>query len=502
MSSIPRKYLMIISILLLIFLIWKLGERTLTLSEFPLEIPGDLSSYMGKLHFLNEYGYHGVVPNWYNGNYKLFLFDTPGWAFFTYPFLLLTNSIETATAISFFMIVLVALLACLYLGRIMRLKALESVTLFALVFGNPLAIGNLIRLGRPHEFLGWSMLVFIFALTLKYKEKKLDMHSLWIIPLYGITLLTHEAVFIMASFSLLSLFIVKRFDEKIKLILVMAATAIATAFWWLPFIMNIKESSVFESEFLLSRILWKVFDKSYIVDNATSFLISLAFLVLAFMYLKEHKKDRWFFLPQIFLGMIFFFRIVPLIPIINNLYVDIFNVYLIIYSAYFLFRIDFGKMSKISRKVIHLGLVTVVILSIAAYLVKIPGAKYNGDEEHEVMELLEDVHGRFYIFGLHGTTSHKKRVAYYSYAAIYHNLSTPSGWFDPAIEPSYIKKVYSLNEYASDKNCEGFTKTLEELQTENVIGIKEWDYDACDFLKHCGYSEKLIKEHSCLYRLK
>src|SRR3989338_2124993 len=47
---------------------------------FPLWSAGDLPIHIANIFFLGKYGFHNVVPNWYNG-FALFELYSPGWSY-------------------------------------------------------------------------------------------------------------------------------------------------------------------------------------------------------------------------------------------------------------------------------------------------------------------------------------------------------------------------------------------------------------------------------------
>src|SRR3989344_4857550 len=47
---------------------------------FPLWSAGDLPIHIANIFFLDKYGFHSIVPNWYNG-FMLFELYSPGWSY-------------------------------------------------------------------------------------------------------------------------------------------------------------------------------------------------------------------------------------------------------------------------------------------------------------------------------------------------------------------------------------------------------------------------------------
>ena len=136
-----------------------------------------------------------------------------------------------------------------------------------------------------------------------------------------------------------------------------------------------------------------------------------------------------------------------------------------------------------------------VILSIIVSAIKTPTFIEHKELEKEVISILPSVEGKYLMIGNSGVTSYTK--AYYSYAAIYHNISTVSGWYNQIASPEYIDTFRKINNDYSNGRCEDFNKNLEILGVEEVIF---YGYE-CDKLNSCGLNEKASKGKVCLYRI-
>ncbi|MBI2109907.1 hypothetical protein HYT58_01905 [Candidatus Woesearchaeota archaeon] len=494
MKKLEKKWLCVPIILLLLFLVVKLTEKTQIVNEFPFDRTNDLSSYMGNLYFLHEYGYHEFVPNWYNGRYKLFEVYPPAWYYFTYPFYLITGSIEGAAILSIISILVIGSLVCLYLGRRLGLNLLERTAFFALIFANPIAVGNFIRLGRPHELFAWTAFAALFLILLEYRDKKIDKRILFAVIPYSLVLLSHTGVFILASTLFLCLFLTHKLKEWKYIILSGLVTAFITSFWWVGFLKGLAKGSVLADVYSFAYRLLSL-KSDYLVENITSLISPLAFLVLFYLYYKTNKNRRelWFFLPQILIATAFLTRLVIAIPIFNRIYPDIYNMFFIINSAYLIFKIDYGKLNKVWNRLVLGGLIVFPVLSIVAYLILIPGFVHHTQEDKETLELLEQVEGKFLILN-----SSSLAQAFYTYGAVYHNLSTPFGWSDPSVPADYVNRLYRVQTLAEKNNCKEFVDELKYFNTTSVITYREY----CEVLKICRLKEKIKKEHSCLYLVK
>lgn len=497
MKGINNKYLIVAVLILLGLFIWKFTEKTQIIQEFPLDNINDLSSYLAKLHFLKEYGYHNTVPNWYNAQYTLFEVYPPAWYFFTYPILLITKHITLSTIISMFLLYLIALFSVILLLKKQQLSFIESLLYFSIVFANPMVIGNFIRLGRPHELFGFLSLFIMFAILLLYKNKDLDKNFLWIIIPYSLTMLNHVPIFILATLTLLGLFLSHKTKKDILILSsVFLITALLTSFWWFDFLkFTLSDSNVLSAEYEFAKRLISL-NPLYYIENITSFIIGLIFLISFWFYKKTNaltKKEFYFFTLPFIIGILFFSRLVAFIPFLNRLYPDTYNVYLLIYSAFFFIKIDFTKFSYLLRKVVSLSLIFISLISVLAYISLIPGSPQYDQQTKETLNLLKEVEGKFLVLN-----TEKQSSQFYSYAAIYLNLSTPSGWSNPSVPAEYVEKVESIRFILKQKDCNELNKILKEVKTEEVISYKE----DCKTLEMCGLIKKDIKELSCLYQVK
>ncbi len=494
MKKLEKKWLYLPIILLLLFLIVKLTEKTQIVNEFPFDRTNDLSSYMGNLYFLHEYGYHELVPNWYNGMYKLFEVYPPAWYYFTYPFYLITGKVESAAMLSIFLMLVIGFILIWKLGAKFGLSRIERTAFFAFVFANPMAIGNFIRLGRPHELFAWISFIAFFFILLKYKDRKLDRNFLWIIIPYSLVLLSHTGVFVLTDTLFLSLILIKNWREWKYLILSGLVAALLTSFWWIDFLKGLARGSVLAEIYSFSQRLLSL-RPDYIVENVTSLITPIAFLIIFYFFYKTNKdrKELLFFLPHLILAGLFLTRIITFIPVYNRIYPDIYNMLFIISGSYLLFKIDYAKIGAMWRNLIITGLVFLPILAIIAYLVLIPGFVHHTQDDKETLELLEQVEGKFLILN-----SSSLAQAFYTYGAVYHNLSTPFGWSDPSVPADYVNRLYRVQTLAEKDNCKELVNELKYFNTTSVITYREY----CEVLKICRLKEKIKKEHSCLYLVK
>ncbi len=491
MRHIPQYWLYLPVIVFAIFLVAVLVEKSSIVDDFPVHKNNDLTSYMAKLHFLDKYGYHESIPNWYNGNYTLFLFYPPMWFFLAYPLLVFSNNVQLVAMISFVITYLLGLLVSFMIGKDSKFTKLESLAFFLLVFANPFAVSNLIRLGRPHELLAWVLLLFVVNIALNYRNKPIDSKFFLVIIPYSMILLTHQPVFVIGSFALASLLVTKPNIERLKVILAGIITLAITSFWWVPFLLNIKESGLFAARHFFSARLLSL-DPQYYIENITSFVVAAGFLFVFFLYWKTHKEEKpyLFFLPQLLIGLLFFTRLIPFIPILKSVYPDAYSMFLLIYTAYFLFKIRYHLLKPFMKWLIFAGLILLTIVSSIVFLKVMPPIPGYTQEDLQTFRILEEVDGKFLIFN-----SNSAETSFYSYAAIYLNLSTPSGWAEAAVNPAYVERLNKLPVIFNEEDCENLSSELEFFNTTNLITYG----DSCGILKECNFRGKAVDGITCLY---
>jgi len=490
-SILSNKAFYIPIILLSIYFIIRLIDTSKIMWIFPFDFTNDISSHMAKVYFLAQYGFHQLVPYWYNG-YVLFKFYPPAWFYFTLPVYYLTKNIQVATFISILLIYALGFIAISIFGKNENISFVKSIAFFLLFFANPLAIGQLLRVGRVTELFAWLMLIPFAIIIFHYKNRKIDSKFFLIIIFYGIMLLSHQVVFIISSFLLLSLILakIKQKRELFKIASNIALTAILTSFWWFPFIRDISQSSIMNTKYNFGHRLLE-FNKELLVENTISLIIPIAFLILFYFYWtgkNKSKKELLFFLPEITIAVLFLLRIVAFIPVLSFIYPDVYNMFLLFFSIYFLLKTEFNKSIK---KYISISLILVIILGITISIVYTPWFAKNTELDKDTISIFPYVEGRFIMVGYE--ESYGK--AFYSYAPIYYNLETASGWSQQEVNSEYLNLLRTTRLEFDNKNCEGFINAIKEINITYVISQGNY----CNFLKNCNLNEKIIKGEVCLY---
>jgi hypothetical protein len=464
------------------------------ISIFPLDKYNDWASYMAQLYFLKVCGFHNFCSYWYNG-FINFQINQPGWYLFVYPLYLITNNVQLTAYLSLIIIFLASLII-IYVNRIkLGLSKIKVLAFFLFLFGNAIAIGNYIRVGKIHELFGWFNLIVIFIFLIIYKNKKIDKNFLFIIPFYFFAILSHQNSAIIASLAILGLFFIKTLKEKLIMISTGLITIIATSFWWLGYIKNFFNTT--SSTIIVANTL-KTVNKATLNDNIATILIPIIFFIVLCFYLKSinnKRKEIIFLSPQIIIAFLILTRLILFIPVINHVFPDSYNMFLLFFAIFMFFNINFELIKKY-KFIIIIGLIITSLLSVSLNIIFTANFITHTQLEEETLSLFPYVNERYVIPNSPiRKTSYPN--AYYSYGAIYYNLSTSGGWYPSMANYNYIEKLENLATLMKNKDCNKLKSELNELNTSEIIAYDE----NCNFLNECGFNKKINKSKVCLYKL-
>lgn len=497
-SEIEDKWLYLAVILIGLFLIFKLYDSSKIISQFPLDQNNDLSSYIGQLHFLKQYGFHQNVPNWYNG-FTSFLLYPPGWFFFTLPIYLISGNILLATYISNILIYLVGFLSIYLLKKFAKLSWAKALFLYLFAFANPIAVGNFIKLGRLPELLSFSLFIMLFAFFIYYKEKESTKGFILLSFLYAGILLTHPSFFVVSSFFIPSLFILKKGNGKAWISAMFAFALLLASFWLIPFIKSSRQTALTQNIAFtgLSRLL--DFRKEFFFDNLFSFILPVFFLACFYFYYKslsskDKRKEVLFYSIPLVFSLLFFFRIAAFIPVVNQPYPDSYNIFFIFLLIFFFVKTPIERFGKLIP-LIKFILVALPFLLIASSLLFVPNFRSHNNIDKEIVSVLPEINGKYLITNMPYPTSY---YAFYSYGAIYYNLSTPNGWYPQAVSKSLLEKIGGLQQEIGkqEPDCDKLSSLLRELEVSYIIADKKY----CDRKNICNIlQQKDKKENICLF---
>ncbi|MBS3117926.1 hypothetical protein J4430_03535 [Candidatus Woesearchaeota archaeon] len=323
------------------YLLYRLYDQSAVLFFFPLDYSNDLSSVMAQLYFLAEYGFHAIIPHWYNGSFQLFQFYYPGWFYFALPLYWLTSNVQYAWYMALILVYLLAFLSLIIFRKTFGLSRTEASLFFLVFFANPLSIGNFIRLGRTVEFFSWFLFLSLSLLLFYYRGRSFDRYILLFIPLFTLLLLSHPTVLILFGFVLLSFLLTKPMREKIVLILLGFVSFIFSSFWFVPYLLNISKGSILSTYHLNTDSLF-FFSGGWLFLNLVWAVFALSFLLLFYSYWKQKRfsyHELLFFSPVLFIAFLFLSRLVFFIPGLQQIFPDTYTLFFLFFSLYLLFNI-------------------------------------------------------------------------------------------------------------------------------------------------------------------
>ena len=488
-----HRWLFIPLLILGINFIFRLIDQSKIIKIFPLDYTNDISAYMAHLFFLNVCGFLQQCPYWYNG-FVTFTTIPPGWFFFTYPIYILTKNVLLSTFLSWITIYLIAFIIIFLFGKLYNLSITKRIAFFLLFYGNAIAVGNYMRLMRVHELFALVFSTAIIFMALYYKDREFDKYILFLIPLYSIVILSHQVIAILASFVLLSLFLVKKYKEKTSLLLIIIFSFVLTSFWWIPYITTFKNT--IGTGIKHSGTLWFLFKfndpifKTYLPQNIASIIVPIAFLIIFYVYYKQKNKDNkelLFYSPFIIISLLMITRLTAFIPFFNYVYPDSQMHFLLFLSIFMFLTI---KIKYI--KLISFGLIIISLISMGVNVMYTPEFRTYTQLETDTLELFPYIDDRYTMLGSSSITSYPN--AYFSYGPIFYNLNTSSGWSLPNKEHDILEK--NLYRTFTDKNCKGLKENLVKLETAYVITSES----NCEFMNSCGLKNIKTKNKVCLYK--
>ena len=473
--------------------IFRLIDQSKLLWQFPLDFVNDLSSYMAQLFFLKACGVYQLCGYWYNG-FTTFHLTPPAWYFFTFPLYWIFGDVKIATYVSMLLIFLLSFFIILYFGKRFQWSIIQRIAFFLFFFSNAIVIGNFIRLGRVHELFGWmNFCVFAFLIFI-YKDKPLDKTFFLVALFYALTVLSYLAIAIMGTLLLLGLFLVKQqWKEKLLVVLSGVVGLLLSSFWLVPFFLNLSNSFIpYErnAEWLLD------FSRTHLLTNIATFMIPLLFIIAFYVYYFSRGKQRndlVFYSPLLVLAVLLFTRIIVVVPVLNEIWQDPYLIFFIFFIVYLFFSLRWHHVPQRIRTLTPYLVLLVVLVSVSINMFSTPFFAEHDRDDNDLIELFPSVNHQFAYFTESGETPYAKAV--YAYAPIYHNLTSPGGWYHHLKTPAYLDQFAAFNEAFFTHECEDFLQLSEQLETYSFIAHDE----DCDFLDTCGLTFIEQKGIFCLY---
>ncbi|MBL7147223.1 MAG: hypothetical protein ISS82_00160 [Nanoarchaeota archaeon] len=489
----PDKWLYFPILALASILLIKLIQFSKIIHYFPLHIMADSPDHISKIHFLAQYGFHGLVPNWYNG-FILFQSYPPCYYYFSLPFYLLTNNILLTTYVSLILSFVLGFIGVFIFCKLQKISLVKTIAFFFFLFANPILIGYFAEIGRLAAVFTWLVVFVPFCTVIFwYKDHKIDLKFILFIIFLSALILSHTFVLIPTTVLIISLFLIKNKYEKIIISLSTFFSLLITSFWWIPFL-KISLSGDRIAGHLAAELL-KL--PSFISYNT---LILLLFWVTLYFYLKDkHKsKEILFFLPLLIFSILFFSRLIVFVPLFNRMPAGPYNLFFLFLPIFLFFKTRFSIYPLIIKKLIFLGLALLAIGSIIVVIIQMSDfpIEYNEIEE-EIISVFPQIQNKFTILVNEKEGFPSDVEALVAYASIYYNLSSPHGHYGPAARKEVSNTLDELDEHFKMKDCGAILLDLKKLYVKEVISIDKH----CDFLSSCNLKQEIKKQHVCLFSL-
>lgn len=494
-NLIKKPGLIISSLILITYFVIRLINQSKIMHTFPLDYTNDWSSYIAQAYFLKVCGFHNFCPYWYNG-FVSFLVASPGWQFFVFPIDMIINNIAAANYIALIITLALSLIASFKIGQVLKFSRLRSLALFALFFGNAIAIGNFIRLGRVSSALSFMLGLWITYFILKYKDQKITPKFLLIIPIYAALILTHyEEAFLFSLLPLCLLIYKKDLRERIIIILTLILSVTITLFWSYPFLLNLIQTrggSILldvESNALIQN------DPGILPTVIVSYIIPIIFMIILIIRVITSKNYSLlkFYSPIIILAAVFLSRLNMAIPILRNIYPDPIIQLLMLFSIILVLEIKVS--SNLLKILATVSIILISLISVTVSHIHTPYFIEYTPAEYELLDVLGHTPGHFIMLNPNSQTSYAK--AYYSLAAIKYNLTTPSGWYEAIAPQEQLDKLVRLGNLFQDNKCDEFIESLKDLKTDYVIGYAGY----CEKLRSCGLKIEYTRGNACLFNV-
>ncbi|MBI2670633.1 hypothetical protein HYX18_01475 [Candidatus Woesearchaeota archaeon] len=489
-SAIKDKWFVIPVILLLVYFLIRFIDAIQIVYYFPINNLGnDYSGHVIRLHFLKEYGFHNIVPNWFNGfpilkSYPFF------WYFFALPIAYLIDNVQIALLIAFAITYLLVLWILFLIGKKEKFSKVQVIVFFTFLFANPITISYFLRLGKVVELLGWFFFFILFLLFLYYKEKNLDKSFIFLFTIiYASIFYTHILVFIVSTLMVFSFFIFKRdLSQKIKIFFGSLFTLIITSYFWYPLLKNLNERAISTT----LPLKWLVINKpEYFSDKIMAFIIPIVFWIILYFYCttsENKKKELLFFSVPFIFSIVYFLRIAPFIPFINRPTPDSYNFFFMFISIYMLLKIDFSFLNKNLIKVVPYTLVLLSLLFIFISMTSTPFFTKSTQEGEDAIKLLPYLKDKFMVIN---PNFHKG--TFYAYSALFFNSSTPDGWVEEEIPLSYINMLTDIQDNFNSGKCDEVNNALKRLNNRYLMLFN----NNCDDIK-CNYKIQKRVNTACL----
>lgn len=495
-GGLSDKWLYIPILILGAYFIIRLFDQLKIIHVFPLDYTNDISSYMAMLYFLGKYGYHAIVPNWYNG-LQILLFDIypPGWFFMAYPIYLITKSVQVAAYASLMLNYTLGIAIFYWIGKIIRLSRAQYVAFFLLYFASPMGIGDFIRQMRLPEMTAWIIFICMFALLLYFKEKALNWKFWGLIIGYAALIITHPPEAVLFTCLLIGFFFIRQgIKEKAYVVTAILGGLALSSPWWIFFLKRLALTNATGIMIGISDQL-SSFSISYITGIAN--IILPIFLIIALLFYLWSKgfnlKETIFFSPLPILSLLFLTSLNRVVPLLNMVYNDVKLQFYAFFILFFIFAADYKKVTGKSKRYLEIGLAFASIAFVIISVFHTPWFIEPGVLGEELHSVLKEINGTYIMLNPFPNSIYGNAVV--SYTAIYLNLNSSQGWVDLQQSQQHITRLNDAQLAFMKRDCKEVTRILTELNDTEMLLYGE----GCQTAAYCKWQPKVIKTNFCLY---
>lgn len=357
-----------------------------------------------------------------------------------------------------------------------------------------MTIGAIFKQGRIPSLMALDLLILFFFLCIYFKERPLGWKAISLPIVYAALILTHQTETVLASTFIVGLFIIKKRKEKLKLLLLMPLSILFSSFWLFHFLKATKETDFLQFGFSS----WLLNFDSFLWNNLVGIILSITLFILFYIFYKQKQEKEWiyFFAPILLLNFLYLTRLALFIPIIKHIYPDPWMDFIILNLIVIFLSIDWKKYSRKWKSMLMIGLIVLAFLSVAYNLFHTPYMEPYTKHGEEAISLIpylnQESHFLMFNEDKDGTLYSR---ALYSYAAIYYNISSASGWFEINKEYGYISTLNSLYlEVYNQENCESLQTLHDQFNMTQVMGNGKY----CQILESCGWRINARKGDTCI----
>ena len=466
--------------------------KTFQLSQIIWHFPSsDYPVYLVRLFFLETQGYNIPIANWYDG-WLPFLHYGPAFFFFAQIPYKLFGQLNLAYYLAFLGNYILGFIGFYFIGKAEKWTIIKRIYLFLLFYVCPITIVWFNEMGRTPEMFAWSILILTIALIFTYRKKQIDTKFIILFALLtGILLLSHPSEYILAGIVTLGLFLTKTFREKIKIVIAGLIGIIISSFWLIPFLKTSGEVS-FDAYSPLALML------QFPTERIISIIFPLFFMAMLIWYLKDkkwNKKELLFFSPILITLILYMTTIGIHIPIFNKVNTRVYGILAFLFGT-----ILFLKLRYINyKKLIRIGISLLAIAILAIIIIRYPSMPFPFDTNEtyqDVVEIFPKVNEK--IFLICPEIERQGVADLYSYGAIYHNISTPIGFFGSEETPELRQARLGLYEGIEQQDCSKIIENTKKTTAKELLGCTPAN---CELLESCGLTLKAETENACVFSL-